>query len=161
MDAWDVDFWKRGCWSLKILDSRRSSVDRRTYFYFHTELKVAVRTCKGKAIHGTHRFFGTEEHKSIFLFSRKDAKGAKFLEPLMDFFVTQTARTFAEVEEQEFLWDDNFDKRTKEHIFLLTQRRKVSQSVCVVLRSLRAIFHTESTDFIHGMACIYMYLLSH
>ena len=31
---------------------------------------------------------------------------------------------------------------TEEHMFL-TQRSKVSQSVCVVLRSLRAIFHTD------------------
>ncbi len=34
------------------------------------------------------------------------------------------------------VWDKIFDRRIKEHIFLLTQRRKVSQSVYVVLRAI-------------------------
>ena len=44
----------------------------RTYFNFHTELTELT------------DFFWTEGHKNIFLFSRKGAKGAKYLEPLMD-----------------------------------------------------------------------------
>ena len=43
-----------------------------------------------------------------------------------------------------------FDIRTKGHMFL-TQRRKVSQSVCVRWS------HTESTEFLHGLAHIYKY----
>ena len=64
-----------------------------------------------------------------------------------------------------FVWDDNFDKRTKEHIFLLTQRRKVSQSVCVVLRRLRAIIFTRNPrnaqKSFHVLVRIYSYFLSH
>ena len=73
----------------------------RTYFNFHTELTELT------------DFLG---QKNIRIYFCSHAKGAKYLEPLMDFFCfTQTARTLAEFEEHEFLWDDNFDKRTKEH----------------------------------------------
>ena len=52
-------------------------------------------------------------------------------------------------------------RRTKGHIFLLTQRRKVSQSVCVVLRRLRAIIFTRNPQnpqkSLHVFARIYSY----
>ena len=63
------------------------------------------------------------------------------------------------------VWDKILDIRTKWHIFLLTQRRKVSQSICVVLRCLRAIIFTRNTrntqKSLHVFARIYRYFLSH
>ena len=60
-----------------------------------------------------------------------------------------------------WVWDKIFDIRTKGHIFLLTQRRKVSQSVCAVLRRLRAIIFTRNPrstqKSLHVFARIYSY----
>ncbi len=54
---------------------------------------------------------------------------------------------------QRLLVNDSSLFLTKEHkdIFFLTQRRKVSQSICV------RWFHTEYTEFLHGLARIYRY----
>ncbi len=80
---------------------------------FHAELKVAVRTCEGKAIHGIHRKVSTYLHVSVRI----------FFEPRMG---TNLHKCLAECS-------------------CLTQSRKVSQSVCVVLRSLREVVSHRNT----------------
>ena len=82
MDAWGFNFWD------EVAGGTKNSWFSAELCFWQEEHIFNFQT----GTHRTHSFLGTEEHKNIFLFSRKDAKGAKFLEPLMDFFVSRRRR---------------------------------------------------------------------
>jgi hypothetical protein len=116
-------------------------------------LRLCVRFFHTEFLHGLARIYrylfeplmGTNWHECRAEWVWSHTESTEYTESRAERYgLTQTAQTFAEACGANSVYFCAFCVQRflrEEHIFL-TQRRKVSPSVCVVLRSLRAIFLT-------------------